>query len=203
MTFTKKDIEAFKELGNVGAGHSAIALTKFLKREVDMSVPYVRAGSIKEILDNSGIEPDEMVGYEIIDINKPVKYRLTVIMKVDVILNLIKLMSETTKDMIVSIDDLTQMQRSLIQEIGSTIMLRYIAAINKMMKVDSVPHDSPTLKLRTFKETVNEIGFKDMKGETVFVQLDLFTEQKKFEAVLFIQPSPESLDRYREAFHLS
>jgi len=202
MLFTEKDIEAFKELGNVGAGHSAIALTKFLKREVDMSVPYVRAGTLTEVIENSGIDPEELVGYEIIDINKPVKYRLTVIMRADVILNLIKLMSSTTKEEIQDASDLTKMQQSLIQEIGSTIMLRYIAAINKMMKVNSVPNDSPILKLCKFSEAIGKVGISEKQNETVFVQLDLFTENKKFEAVLFIQPSNESLKEYRKAFNL-
>jgi len=202
MSFTEKDIEAFKELGNVGAGHSAIALTKFLKREVDMSVPYVRAGTLTEVIENSAIDPEELVGYEIIDIDKPVKYRLTVIMRADVILNLIKLMSSTTKEEIQDAGDLTTMQQSLIQEIGSTIMLRYIAAINKMMKVNSVPNDSPILKLCKFSEAIEKVGISEKQKETVFVQLDLFTENKKFEAVLFIQPSNESLKEYREAFNL-
>ena len=88
-TFNEKELDAFKELGNVGAGHAAIALTKLLSKEVDMSIPFIRTGSAHEIIGILNMKNDDLVGYEISDVDSPIKYRLSVIFGTEVIMNLI------------------------------------------------------------------------------------------------------------------
>ena len=201
--FTEEDLAAFKELGNVGAGHAAIALTKLFSREVDMSIPFVRVGSAEEILKMLEMTPNELVGYELVDVDDPVKYRLSVVFRTSVIIQLLKLLSTTTKESIDNKDDMTEMQKSLIQEIGSTIILRYIAAINKMMKVESLPEDAPTFYVGEAHEALEKISYSENENEIILIQLDLFTDENKFEAMMYIQPHPDSLDAYRKAFHIS
>lgn len=196
--FDEAEIEAFKEVGNVGAGHAAIALTKLFKREVDMSVPFVRIGSIEDIVKTIELGEDTLVGYEISEIEDPIRYRVAVLFKSDVIIRLIKLLSSTEKEVIEKEDDLTDMHKSLVQEIGSTIILRYIAALNKMMKVESMPSTAPVFQMDKAVEALTEIGYKDQK--TILIQLDLFTDSFKFESNLFIQPHTSTKEEYRKAF---
>jgi len=201
--FTDEDLAAFKELGNVGAGHAAIALTKLFSREVDMSIPFVRVGNAEKILKSAEMEKDELVGFELVDVDVPVKYRLSVVFRTDVIIRLLKLLSTTTKEKIESEKDMTEMQKSLIQEIGSTIILRYIAAINKMMKVESLPEDAPTFYIGSAYDALTKISYSEQnENDIILIQLDLFTDEFKFEAMMFIQPHPDSIDAYREAFHI-
>ncbi|MHA2091139.1 MAG: chemotaxis protein CheC [Candidatus Kariarchaeaceae archaeon] len=199
--FSEAEMEAFKELGNVGAGHAAIALTQLFGKEVDMSVPFVRVGTPEEISAVVNIDSDELVGFSITEVVDPLKYRLSVLFKQSVMINVLKLLSTTSKNDISSKDDLTDMQKSIIQEIGSTIVLRYIAALNKMLKVESIPELAPTFKIDTGITALSEVGYSS-DSQLILVQLDLFTDEAKFECHLFIQPHPDSVEAYRKAFFL-
>ncbi|MHA2170804.1 MAG: chemotaxis protein CheC [Candidatus Kariarchaeaceae archaeon] len=199
--FSEAEMEAFKELGNVGAGHAAIALTQLFGKEVDMSVPFVRIGSPKEISAVLNIDNDELVGFSVTEVVDPLKYRLSVLFRRSIMINVLQLMSTTSKNEMSSKDDLTDMQKSIIQEIGSTIVLRYIAALNKMLKVESIPELAPTFEIATAITAISEVGYSS-DSELILVQLDLFTDEAKFECHLFIQPHPDSVEVYRKAFFL-
>lgn len=199
--FSEEELDAFKEMGNVGAGHAAIALTSMLNREVDMSVPYVKTGTPKEILDSIKLDADTLVGHEMLEVDEPIRYRLGLIFTTTTISNLLEILSTTRRENITAQKDLTDMQLSLIQEIGSVIILRYIAALNKMLRVESLPEDAPNLSLITASESISLMSFDDENDpEILLIQLDLFTDEKQFECHIFVQPHPNSVESYRKAF---
>jgi len=43
------ELDILKELGNIGTGHAATALSKLLNKDVDLSVPNVKIGEIKHL----------------------------------------------------------------------------------------------------------------------------------------------------------
>ncbi|MFC0558584.1 chemotaxis protein CheC [Halalkalibacter alkalisediminis] len=47
-------LDALKEIGNIGAGHAATALSKLLNKKIDMSVPAVRLVSFQDLPDQIG-----------------------------------------------------------------------------------------------------------------------------------------------------
>ncbi len=203
VTFGKDEIEAFKEAGNVGAGHAAIALTKLFSRHVDMTVPFVRYGDVKTILDEAGFDKDMLVAYEDLDITEPVKYKLAVFFKPESVLNILSVLTATSRNKLTNEADLTNMQKSLIQEIGSTIILRYIAALNKMMKIDAMPKDAPVIKFDQAEAAFSRLFQNNQDNDVFLIQLNLFTEEQRFECQLFIQPDVASIEDYRKAFHLA
>ncbi len=200
-TFTQEELDAFKELGNVGAGHAAIALSKLFNKEVDMTVPFIRVGGEETIIEGINLTKEEIVGFTVTEVIDPLRYKLSVIFKESVILALLKLLSSTSRTEIRTEDDLSDMQQSLIQEIGSTIILRYVAALNKMLKVNSMPSLAPKFKLENTLTAIKESGYNE-SSKLIFIQLDLFTDELKFECHLLIQPHHDSLEGYRKAFFL-
>lgn len=202
IKFGENEIEAFKEAGNIGAGHAAIALTKLFARDVDMSIPFVRHGDTDSILEAAEIDKDSLVAYEALTVTEPVKYKLSVFFKTESVKSIINLLTTSNLSDISNPDQLTKMQKSLVQEVGSTIMLRYIAALNKMMRVDIVPKNAPDIKFAKAKAAFDTL-FADEGNEVFLIQLDLFTEEQKFECQLFIQPSVDTIEEFRKAFYLS
>ena len=55
-------LDALKELGNIGAGNSATALSQILNKKVDMSVPRVKVYLINEIPELFGGSENIVVG---------------------------------------------------------------------------------------------------------------------------------------------
>lgn len=53
-------IDVLKEIGNIGAGHSATALSKLLNKKIDMKVPNVKLVTFDEMMDMAG-GPDNVV----------------------------------------------------------------------------------------------------------------------------------------------
>ena len=49
MEITQIQLDALKEIGNIGSGHAATALSTLLQRRIDMSVPEVWAASFEQI----------------------------------------------------------------------------------------------------------------------------------------------------------
>lgn len=47
-------LDILKEIGNIGAGHSATALSKLLNRKIDMQVPNVKIVSFNEMMEFAG-----------------------------------------------------------------------------------------------------------------------------------------------------
>ena len=199
--YSESDMDAFKEMGNIGAGHAAIALTSLLSKEVDMSAPFVRVGSPEYLISEINLDKDEIVGHEILEIKDTIRYKLGIVFRKSVILNLLESFSSTSRDNLSSPEDLSDMQASLIQEIGSVIILRYIAALNKMLKIETIPNEAPKFKVMTALESVSDLGFEGQSSNSIIlIQLDLFTDEKEFNCHIFVQPHHESLDAYRQAF---
>jgi len=48
-TLSEMELDILKELGNIGAGHAATALSKLLDKEIDIEVPRIRIGEIKNL----------------------------------------------------------------------------------------------------------------------------------------------------------
>ena len=49
LTLTEIQVDALKEVGNVGAGHAATALSQLLKKKIMISVPQVKILKLQEV----------------------------------------------------------------------------------------------------------------------------------------------------------
>ncbi|MFP3472348.1 chemotaxis protein CheC, partial [Micrococcus sp. SIMBA_144] len=57
---TSMHLDILKEIGNIGAGHAATALSTLLDKKIDMKVPSVKVVSFDEMMDMAG-GPDNVV----------------------------------------------------------------------------------------------------------------------------------------------
>ncbi|MGD6965076.1 chemotaxis protein CheC [Rossellomorea vietnamensis] len=57
---TSLQLDILKEIGNIGAGHAATALSTLLNKKIDMKVPQVRVASFDEMMEMAG-GPDNVV----------------------------------------------------------------------------------------------------------------------------------------------
>ncbi|WP_204551846.1 chemotaxis protein CheC [Bacillus ectoiniformans] len=54
-------LDILKEIGNIGAGHAATALSTLLQKKIDMKVPSVRVAAFNEMMDMAGGAEQEVV----------------------------------------------------------------------------------------------------------------------------------------------
>lgn len=60
--FSSLHLDVLKEIGNIGAGHAATALSTLLNKKIDMKVPKVRIVSFDEMMDMAGGSDNVVAG---------------------------------------------------------------------------------------------------------------------------------------------
>ena len=60
FNLTPNQLDALREIGNVGAGNSATALSQIINKKIDMNVPQVSLVPIEDVPDLVG-GPDEII----------------------------------------------------------------------------------------------------------------------------------------------
>ena len=123
-------LDALQEIGNIGAGHSATALSQLLNRKVDMSVPRAVICSIEEFSTKVLHDPEEPLVAVLSETSGDVGMLLVGLFYTQTIRRLMWIMRKQKFE-----DDLLEISsidRSFICEIGNILLLNYVAAINDL-----------------------------------------------------------------------
>jgi len=68
--FNEMELDALKELGNIGAGHAATSLSQLLNRTIEISVPRVNVVEIPNVLKALNRKPDEIITSVVTKLNE-------------------------------------------------------------------------------------------------------------------------------------
>ncbi|WP_442600924.1 chemotaxis protein CheC [Paenibacillus sp. KN14-4R] len=118
-------IDVLKEIGNIGAGHAATALSMLLDKPVDMLVPEVRFLPFEEIASCVG-GPEEIVLAIYLRVIGDAPGNLFFILNVNSAKSMLKDLAgmETTED-----DSLSEMELSALNEIGNILAGSYLSSL--------------------------------------------------------------------------
>lgn len=136
--YTDLQLDALRELANIGSGTAATALSQMVGRPVDISVPSARVTSLVEAVDSVGRADEEVTGVVL-----PVFGSLDA-----VVLLVFSLGSARTLCGLLGIDadaD-TEMSASALSEIGNIVGCAYINAFAAMtgLELEPLPPESAT-----------------------------------------------------------
>ncbi len=169
--------DALKEVGNIGAGHGATALTNFLNREIDMTIPYIRIidrSQFYKYLSPRGYNEKEPLASVFLKFAEDPHLMITKSAEtqeedfaqifacfdnksVTTLIGTVttKTLRHTEEDYLdlISLDEL---HKSLIKEVGNIILLHYVSAINEFIKGSSyMPKAEPILFIGNANEITN------------------------------------------------
>lgn len=144
MKITKYDemnlleMDAIREIGSIGTGKAATALSSVLGGEVKMTIPAVHILGYNEALHKLG-EPEEIVAAVLKKMSGEINGIMLFILKLDFInVVLRKLLGREVQDY----RDLNVIEMSAMEEIGNIIISSYISALSSLTDVEiqlSVP----------------------------------------------------------------
>ena len=190
-------LDGLQEIGNIGAGHAAVALTQFLNRSTYMSIPKVGIDSIQSISRFVKMPRDQKLAIVSARTTSSLLYTLMLFMDDQSVSRIIDLMTESEED--TGLIELSPLFMSLIKEIGSILLLKYVEALNFFLKSDSFP-TPPKLRIGTVN-SLNEHELKDLEEDVssvLWIQCDVFTSEKNVRADLAIIPHLETFDKFME-----
>ena len=182
-------LDCLKELGNIGAGNSATALSQILNKKVDMSVPRVKVYPINEIPELFGGSENIVVGV-LLRMFGDMQGSLMFLMDEDSAKKLLT-------DMMLGqeIDDLTsELPMSAIMEVGNIISSSYLNSLSFFSKLTIIPstpafaYDMAGAILGTILYEVSELS-----DQVLLIETDFLGNGEAVKGHFFVLPDLPSL----------
>ncbi|GAA0724387.1 chemotaxis protein CheC [Clostridium malenominatum] len=186
--FTPIQLDALKEVGNIGSGNAATALSQLLNKKIDMAVPYINIVPFDEIF--SGIAGEEIVFGVLIRVLGDTPGNILFVFEKETAIDMIELLIGRREE------DLSEMGSSVISEIGNIISAAFMNAIARFTNltiIPSVPAVTYDMLGAILSTTFIESGQFDefvLDMETVFLQ-----DNEKIQGHFYYIPMPGSLER--------
>jgi chemotaxis protein CheC len=184
-------LDALKEVGNIGAGNAATALSQMLNKKIDMTVPQVDILPYDEMIGRIGYDEDIVVAV-LLGAFGDAPGNLLFIMNYDKA-------QEFSRVLLNGFGDVTEdLYISVFQEIGNILGNSYINAINKLTglnlitSVPSVAVDMLTAVLSSSFMAAEQFGERILAIDTNFIDdVDKLESGGNF----FYIPKPDSLNK--------
>lgn len=125
------ELDAIKEVSNIGAGNAATALSQLLNRKVDMTVPSVQIINFSDIY--ALIAKEEIVAGVLVRVLGDTPGNILFVFEKAVAFDIIEQLTGMREE------DLTEMGSSVLCEIGNIISASYMNAIANLTKLSITP----------------------------------------------------------------
>ena len=160
MDDTAKDM--MREIGSIGTGNAATALSSLLKTGVEMTVPKVEILGYNEAVDLLG-HPEEIVSGVLVQMTGDVSGVMLFIMKLDFINEVLQCVLQEN---ISGYEQMGEMEISASTEVGNIIISSYILSLSKLADMEislSVPAFSVNMLGGILTVPIAEYGYETDK----------------------------------------
>jgi chemotaxis protein CheC len=194
LGFNAMQLDALREVGNIGAGNAATALSQLINKKIDMTVPSVNIVPFDEIFSRIGGE--EVVVGVIVRVLGDTPGNILFLFNNNTALNIIELLTGNRED-----NNISEMGESVLCEVGNIISGSYmnsIARFTNLLIMPSVPAVTCDMLGAILSTTFIESGqFDDhvLDIETMFLNEDDMDISGHF----YYVPMPGSLEKILSA----
>jgi chemotaxis protein CheC len=198
--YTDLEIDALKEIGNIGAGNAATALSMLLSKKITIKVPQIRIIPFDDVSKSVG-GPEQLVIGIFMRINGDIDGNiLMVIPEQDAYaLTEILLSAKRERDW-----DFSDMEKSALTELGNIVGSSYIVALSELTKL-SLKISVPSLAFDMAGAIISfPLSLYGYMGDTAFLIDTEFTEGLAgIKLHYFLIPDDESLKLLFKAIGVS
>ncbi|GGI14180.1 chemotaxis protein CheC [Gottfriedia solisilvae] len=190
-------LDILKEIGNIGAGHAATALSNLLNTKIDMSVPNVKIMPFNDMMELVG-GAENVVASVYFRIEGEAPGSMYFVTSLEQASNIIK---QLTHDPKFQIEDLEQnpIAGSVLQEVGNILIGSYLSSFSDFTNLNIYP-TVPALAIDMFGAIISygliEIG--QFSDEAIVIDTIFFSDEDKENEELnghfFLLPDPDSFE---------
>ena len=134
INFSKKHLDVLKEIGNIGAGNAATALSTLLNKKINMRIPSIKIVEFNELLDYVG-GPEEEIVSVFLRIQGSLPGSMFVVLQPN---QAQSLANQLIPDMEADIRD-HELALSAIAEIGNILSGSYLSALSEFTDIHMFP----------------------------------------------------------------
>jgi chemotaxis protein CheC len=190
LELTPVQLDALREIGNVGAGNAATALSQIINKRIDMTVPEVSIMPLSDVPDIVG-GPDNLVAGVYLRVFGQAPGSILFIMPINSAFDLVNMLMgrEKSRDY-----TFTAMEESALMEIGNILASAYLNALSYFTKLTLLPSipalamDMAAALLSIVLIQLGQMGDHALVIETVFK-----TDDDGINGHFFLIPDPGSL----------
>lgn len=198
--FADFHMDVLKEVGNIGAGHAATALSRLLDKPVDMLVPTVRMVPFEEISNSVGGSEQVVIAiYLRVEGEAPG--------------NIFFILSqESAKKMLINLvgievkneDSYSEMEFSALNEIGNILAGSYLTSLADFTNLYMVP-TVPSLAIDMAGAILSYglMQYGEMGDHALFIDTKFLDGVDEIEGHFFLIPDPESFQKIFSALGVS
>lgn len=189
---TEFQYSILSEIGNIGAGNAATALSDILADKVMMSVPKLEVIDTEEIVTILGGPENELVGI-LVDMTEDVRGMLLFLLDKEFICMLINVLLDRH---IQEFSDISEMDLSAIKEIGNILAGSYITAISAMTGLAirlSPPQIAIDMAGAILSYPAAQFGI--MGDKLLYIEENFLSGNNNIKSHLLIMPEIHSLDQ--------
>lgn len=189
-------MDVLKEVGNIGAGNAATALSRLLDKPIDMAVPKVQLLSFDEIAESVG-GAERIVLAVFLRVEGDAPGNLFFIMSPEAGK---KLLSRVAGIHMTDDDDFTEMEQSAISEIGNILAGSYLSSLADFTKLVMYP-TVPGLAMDMAGAILSYglLQFGEMGDDALLINTTFMEGQHEVEGQFFLIPDPQSFAQIFEA----
>ena len=183
-------IDVLKEIGNIGAGNAATALSKMISKRIDMDVPKVNILEFKNVAELVGGPETEVIGIYF-KVNGDINGSIMVLIdkkSAKMLANMLMGRNENE-------DDLDEMDLSALQEVGNILSGSYLSSLSTLTNLNltmSVP--SLAIDMAGAIISVPVILFGQVGDRVMLIETDLFEGTYHVKSNFFLIPDEDSFE---------
>lgn len=185
-------LDVLKEVGNIGAGHAATALSKMLNKPVDMKIPLVSILPFEQIADSLG-GPEEVVIAIFMRVAGEAPGNMFFILSQ---LSAKKLLNNMAGIIVKQDGSYSEMEVSALQEIGNILVGSYLSSLADFMRLSMIP-TVPALSIDMAGAILSFglIQFGAMGEHALLIDTQFLEGDNEVEGHFFFIPDPESFEK--------
>jgi chemotaxis protein CheC len=191
LDLSAEQLDALREIGNVGAGNSATALSQIINRKIDMTVPQVSVMPLDDVPDVVG-GPDAMIVGVFLRVYGVAPGSVLFLLPRDSAFYLIDMLMGKKRGTTQSLDF---MDESALMEIGNILAGSYLNALSfftKMTMLPSIPALAMDMAGAILSVVLVQLG--QMGDHALVIETEFQSEDDGIKGHFFLIPDPGSLE---------
>lgn len=191
--FKEIQLDLLKEVGNIGAGHAATALSTILQKPIDMNVPKVMVLPFSEIEEFLGGEDQIIVGI-FLRIEGEIPGNMFFTMTVESADELLEKL--LYKDSTIQDHELSEMDLSALKEIGNILAGSYLSSLADFTNLKLAP-SVPAVAVDMVGAILSFglIQISQFSDYAIVIDTAFLEDQNQIEGHFFLIPDPEAFDQ--------
>lgn len=185
-------LDVMKEIGSIGTGSAATALSGMVGESVRMTVPEIEIKGFNEAITVLG-GPEDVVAAVLVRMSGDITGTMLFLLRMDFVNAILsRILGKRVDDY----SQLYEMEISVLTEVGNIMISSYINALSKLADMDmhlSVPAIAVNMLGGIMSVPMAEMGYET--DELLLIDGKLVLNEEKFDSTILMLPNIESLNK--------